>query len=235
MAAGLLAVAATAATAEPQGPAALGDRTAAIAVEPDRDFSTFLDRLMAAESGGRALARNPRSTALGSYQFLRQTFLDIARRHLGAETSGLTEPQILALRIDTAIARKAAAGHARDNAIALQQAGHASTYGNLRLAHLLGAGAASRILAADGQTTLARLLPPSVIAANPFMASMTAAALIERSHRDISMNPARRLAVTAAKAKSAPSFVIPCSTALASCRRWVALETRMRARQVARR
>src|SRR5262249_58306119 len=58
--------------AEKSGPAATADRSA---------FDSFLDHLMRAESGGRDTAANPRSTALGPYQFIKSTFLDLARRH----------------------------------------------------------------------------------------------------------------------------------------------------------
>jgi hypothetical protein len=39
----------------------------------DTAFGTFLDRLMHAESAGRDSAANPRSTALGPFQFIKST------------------------------------------------------------------------------------------------------------------------------------------------------------------
>jgi hypothetical protein len=48
------------------------------------EFDAFLDRLMSAESGGLAHAKNPRSTALGPFQFIKSTFLEITRRHFPA-------------------------------------------------------------------------------------------------------------------------------------------------------
>ena len=47
---------------------------------PDAAFHTFLDRLMGAESAGRSHAKNPRSSALGPFQFINSTFLAVMRR-----------------------------------------------------------------------------------------------------------------------------------------------------------
>ena len=80
-----------------------------VATAPPAAFDTFLDRLMAAESGGRSTAKNPRSTALGPFQFIKGTFLELTRRHFPAEISGLTEKEILKLRTDRDLSRRAAA------------------------------------------------------------------------------------------------------------------------------
>ena len=48
-------------------------------------FDDFLDRLMTAESAGRVNAKNPRSTALGPFQFIKSTFLELTRRHFSAD------------------------------------------------------------------------------------------------------------------------------------------------------
>ena len=84
------------AAASPQVPAT---PTPGAAAAPDaKTMAAFLDRLMLVESGGRDDARNPRSTAVGPYQFLESTFLDLARRHFASETATLPPAQILALR-----------------------------------------------------------------------------------------------------------------------------------------
>ena len=75
---------------------------------PPRVFDIFLTRLMAAESGGRLKAKNPRSSALGPFQFIKSTFLHMARRHFLAEIAGLTEEEILELRTDPELSRRAA-------------------------------------------------------------------------------------------------------------------------------
>ena len=82
---------------------------------PIESFETFLDRLMGAESRGQTQAKNPRSSALGTFQFLKSTFLEIARRHFPAEVSGLVDDKILELRTDRDFARRAAAFTASSN------------------------------------------------------------------------------------------------------------------------
>jgi hypothetical protein len=50
----------------------------------------FLDRLMAAESGGHLNKKNPHSTALGAFQFIKSTFLFVVHKHFPSEVAGLT-------------------------------------------------------------------------------------------------------------------------------------------------
>jgi hypothetical protein len=130
---------------------------------PAANFEAFLDRLMSAESGGQTHAKNPRSSALGTFQFIKSTFLEVARRHFPAEVEGLSENEILELRTDREFARRAAAAFCRDNIGQLKAHGlepcrqgviqiSCSTFADLRLAFLLGAGDAARILKAEAQT-----------------------------------------------------------------------------------
>jgi len=67
----------------------------------------FLDRLMQAESGGRLFAKNPASSALGPFQFIGSTFLDVVLRYFPEVTEGKSDAEILALRVDAKIARDA--------------------------------------------------------------------------------------------------------------------------------
>ena len=106
---------------------------------PAAAFVTFLDRLMGAESGGHSDAKNPRSTALGAFQFIKSTFLEVARRHFPAELAGLSDKQILELRKDGGFSRRAAEAFSRDNIERLKQRGLDPTFSQLRLAFLLGA------------------------------------------------------------------------------------------------
>lgn len=190
-------------------------------------FERFLDALMMAESGGKALAKNPRSTALGPFQFIDATFLDIVRRHFATEIANLAPANVLALRTDPAFARRAAAAFARDNADYLIRGQLTATFGNLRLAHLLGPAGAVRVLRAPPQSFVALWVGPTVIAANPFMAGMRVAELITRCEREIATpgnvaGRADREKKTAAK----PRIQVACDLSLASCRRWRALAER---------
>lgn len=197
---------------------------------PDLDMDGFLDRLMAAESGGRDDARNPRSSALGPYQFIESTWLDLVRRLFAAECQGKTLAQILALRTDRAFARKAARAYTFENASALKARGYDATFPRLRLAFLLGPQGALRVLAAPPQMRVAALLGPKVANANPFMYGLTVEGLLARAAHDLAVAPATRAGITATEAspgsaasKAAPRIPVRCNLALISCRRWQAL------------
>ncbi len=208
----------------------------AVAGRPDAAAMTaFLDRLMVAESGGRDDARNPRSTAVGPFQFIESTFLDMARRHFAAETAGLLPQQILALRTNRPFARRAAEAFTRDNADILANNGMPATLANLRLAFLVGPSAAVRLLRADQTVPVITLLGAGVVQANPFMAGMTARDLSAWSERSIAPGTQTAATITprpatlrtaGAIADAAPKPVVivpPCNLELASCRRWLAL------------
>ncbi len=202
----------------------IGNKTADLKSQT-KDFETYLDRLMMAESGGRLTAKNPRSTALGPFQFITSTWLSVTRNYLADDIEGLDVQKILALRTDRDLARKAAAAYTRENAAYLAGEGIATTYGNLRLAFLLGAGGAARVLQAEPDTPLVSLLGPKVIRANPFMARLTAEELAQRSAREISIDPAKRLAVNGVKAKpKGPQIRVRCNLSRPSCKRWLAMK-----------
>ena len=152
---------------------------------PPPSFETFLDRLMAAESEGRSHAKNPRSSALGPFQFIKRTFLDISRRHFQAETAGLSQAEILLLRSDRDLSRRAAAAFCKENVTYLRERGHEPTFAHLRLAFLLGPADATRVMQAQQHASVPELLSPSVIKANPFMRSMSVADLLAKSERDV--------------------------------------------------
>ena len=206
--------------------------------DPPLTMDIFLDRLMLAESGGRDDARNPRSTATGPFQFIVSTFLAVARRHFPDETAKLTTAQILALRTDRKFARKAAEAYTRDNATHLAAAGQKPTFPHLRLAFLLGPGGAVKVLSAPPKDRLSRLLRRAVLRANPFMARMTAADLIDRAARDIRTDPKATAGVAprhrGKAAPRGPQIRVRCNLARASCRRWLALKKRRLARQARR-
>ena len=158
-----------------------------VAVEAsDAAFDTFLNRLMRAESNGLSHAKNPRSSALGPFQFINSTFLAVMRQHFPGDIASLSERGILALRTKHDVARRAAKAFCRDNMAYLMERGVTPTFGHLRLAFLLGAEGAARVLKAPPGRPVAQVLEGGVIAANPFMRGMTAADLVARATRDVS-------------------------------------------------
>ena len=214
----------------------------------------FLDRLMAAESGGRLDAKNPRSTALGPFQFIESTFLFVVNKYFQSEVANLTREQVLALRTDMAFSRRAASAYSNQLISALKNEGLPASSVNVRLAFLVGADAAVRLLKAPPDQPLNEVLSADAIAANPFMSGATIGNLVQKATADMSATAAtRRLgalrdepaaaaavavkgepAATAAALKRAaaattpakPPFQIKCQIGLASCRKWVALQQR---------
>ena len=193
------------------------------------DLSPFLDRLMLAESAGRDDARNPRSTAVGPFQFIERTFLDLIARYFSVETRQLDRAGQLALRADRAFARKVAEAYTRENAAALADADLAPTFANLRLAFFAGADGAIRVLKAPPGTSAQAILGGAVVRANPFLAGMTVAHLAQWSARTmaldgrISVPEAGRARAGARSGAGRPAITVHCNPRLASCRRWVSL------------
>ncbi|MBU1210792.1 MAG: hypothetical protein KJ587_05895 [Alphaproteobacteria bacterium] len=240
MAAAILAAVAVSdpSAAEPGNLRSIAQRPADI--DPNSaDFELYLDRLMLAESDGRDFLKNPRSSALGPYQFIQGTFLHVVRRRFSERVAGLSTSEILALRTDRAFAREVIAEYSRELARHLDRHGLAATYGNLRLAYLIGPSGATRVLSAKPETALARLISDEAIAANPFLSGMTAADIIARAHRDISMDRNKRLAVVrdrkggVSDGHEAAKIKVRCNLARPSCRRWLALRKNKLRKQAA--
>ena len=202
---------------------------------PTKAEQVFLDHLMAAESGGRQFAKNPASSALGPYQFISSTFLEVILRYFPQVTEGKSNAEILALRVDPKTARDAALAYTRANAAFLQGRGVASHPAHLRLAFLVGASGAVNVIAAEPETPVSSLLSKAALEANPFLDGMTAKQLIERSEREASgLEPLPAFAAAGKQAATVPEIKIRCSLRRASCRRWVQL-ARARAARKARR
>jgi hypothetical protein len=205
-------------------------------------FEIYLDRLMKAESNGRDTAANPRSTALGPFQFIKATFIEVARRHFAVEVGELSDQHLLGLRTDRNFARRAAAAYSRDSLALLSAQGLQPTFGHLRLAFLVGPMAAARLMQADPQTPAAQILGATVVRANPFMDGMTAADLVARATRDIGDHgtsvavapaPHERTAVPRPGPRVSPrpagqgeaTVTAQCNQKLVACRRWIAMQS----------
>jgi hypothetical protein len=194
------------ATTETEAPTVTLTATQLAIGAPAGAFDTFLDRLMRAESDGRDNLRNGRSTALGAFQFIKSTFLEVMRRHYPGEIANMRETDILALRADRGFARRAAEAFSKENLDYLVHRGLKPTFGHLRLAFLLGPVGAARVIESPPSKRVADILGDGVIAANPFMRRMSAADLIARAHRDVGATeaPARQVAEAATAPQAAP-------------------------------
>jgi hypothetical protein len=167
----------------------------------------FLDRLMAAESGGHLHKKNPRSTALGPFQFIESTFLVVVNKHFPNEVAGLTEREVLARRTEIVFSRQAARAYANELISALKKNGLPATTRNVRIAFLVGPSAAVRLLKAPPHRPLKGVLSADAIAANPFMWGATIAKLVRKAAADVS--------ATAATMGPGPSLADPAITAAA--------------------
>ena len=153
--------------------------------ETDIAMERYLNKLMMAESAGKPTAKNPRSTALGPFQFINSTFLAVVDRDFSDHVDGLNENQILALRTDMEFSRRAAIAFNNDNATYLESRGVKPTFAHMRLSHLLGPAGAAQALRSHPSTRLTKIFSAPVIRANPFMARLTVAGLVERAEREV--------------------------------------------------
>jgi hypothetical protein len=198
---------------------------------PSETEALFLDRLMQAESGGRLNAKNPRSSALGPFQFIESTFYEVVTQHLPDVAVDKSYTEIQQLRTDLAVSRSAALAYTRQNAVFLNKRGIKPEAGYLRLAFLLGASGAADVIAAKPDTLLSELLSGSALAANPFMKSMSAKQLIERAKREAAgLKPLPIVAQNLA-ASAHPKIRVRCNLKRASCRKWLALAKKRLARK----
>lgn len=131
------------------------------------------------ESSNNPNAANPRSSALGTGQFLDSTWKDLLTRHRPDLVEGKSPEEISALRTNDQLSREMIRAYAQDNAKALSRRGIEPTRGNVYLAHFAGAGGASKILKAKPNESAAEILGPAATEANPWLIRFTARGLAE--------------------------------------------------------
>jgi len=139
--------------------------------------ASLVDRIIGAESGGKANAKNPNSSATGAGQFISSTWLKMVKQYRPDLAQGRSNEQLLALRNDVALSREMTARYAEENARYLGARGHAATAGNVYLAHFLGPAGAANVLGSGDGEALSSVLPAEVLNANPFLKGMTVAGL----------------------------------------------------------
>lgn len=127
---------------------------------------SYADKVVLAESGGRANASNPASSALGVGQFIEKTWLELFKKYFPNVASQKTEQEILALRTDADASRQLIEAYAAENSKLLQEAGVAVDDAARYLAHFLGPSGAIKLLQAKGDTPVADILSPQQVSAN---------------------------------------------------------------------
>ncbi|WP_331292444.1 hypothetical protein [Methylobacterium radiotolerans] len=138
----------------------------------------YTDQVVTAESGGNAMAKNPRSSATGLGQFIDSTWLDQVAKYR-PDLAGLPQDQILALRNDPDISKEMIQHYGDENGAKLRAAGLPDTDGTRYLSHFAGPGGARAVLSADPSTPVVQVLQPGQVSANPFVRPMTAGQLVD--------------------------------------------------------
>lgn len=143
---------------------------------------TVANRIVLAESGGNATARNKRSSATGAGQFLDGTWLDMIRAYR-PDLGQRSEAEILDLRQDPDLSREMVSRFAEGNAKMLQRRCLPVTAGTLYLSHFAGGAGAVAVLSAprhaDAASTMAsadsrgRITRKMIVTANPFLRDFT--------------------------------------------------------------
>ncbi len=159
-------------------------------------------RIVTAESGGDATARNTRSSATGSGQFLDGTWLDMIRAYR-PDLAGESDTEILDLRHDPDISREMVARFAEQNAAMLVRRCLPVTPGTLYLSHFAGGAGAAAVLSApetaDAAITMAeadstgRTTRDMIVTANPFLERFTVADLKRWADRKMGISAGDRV------------------------------------------
>lgn len=153
---------------------------AAVAAPPssgssdDGAVEKLTDRIIHVESGGKAHAKNPLSSATGLGQFIESTWIRMMKTYRPDLAQTLSRADLLALRYDPTISREMVRNLAREGEAYLRVRGHSITAGRLYLCHFLGMEGAHVILSASSGSLIADVMGQGVIKANPFLAGRTA-------------------------------------------------------------
>jgi hypothetical protein len=155
-------------------------------------IATVVARIIEAESSGCPNAKNKRSSALGTGQFVDETWVRLIRAHR-PDIARRSEREILELRRDPELAREITTRLAEQNAAKLRKHGFSITRGTLYLSHFAGGAGAVAILSApqraDAATIMAsadatgRTTRERIVSANPFLQRFTVADLKDWADR----------------------------------------------------
>lgn len=139
------------------------------------------DYRVALESGGDTQAKNPRSTALGSRQFLSSTFLNYVRKGKPAWADGMSDADILAQRTNPDREAEVAGLYDADSRATLQSIGVPESpealYAMWHFGNGQGGGGAKFLKASDDATT-DQIFSKQVLDANPYLKGKTKAEVL---------------------------------------------------------
>jgi hypothetical protein len=144
-------------------------------------------RIIGVGSNGNPNAKNSRSSATGTGQFLDETWLDLIRTYRPDLIRTHSEKEVLELRREAGLAREMTTRFVERNAAMLRQRGLPVTPGTIYLAHFAGGAGAVAILSAPENTDAALVMATAdarrrtkrkqIVKANPFLEHFTVADL----------------------------------------------------------
>lgn len=134
----------------------------------------FVNRIIRVESGGRADAKNPNSSATGPGQFIASTWLGMVKKYRPDLMAGRSAGEVLALRTDPSLSREMTRLYAQENANFLAAQGLAQTPGNIYLAHFLGPRGAAQVLKAAPGAPIESIVGADAVKANGFLSGKSA-------------------------------------------------------------
>jgi len=132
----------------------------------NRISENFIDKTVGVESGGRADAKNPNSTALGQGQFIKGTWLQLVEKHKPVWADGWDEHDILEQRKKPEAARWGIRMYAEENIAALESAGVEVNDSSLYLSPMLDGPVAAKLSKAVPDTPVKDIVSERALRAN---------------------------------------------------------------------
>jgi hypothetical protein len=118
--------------------------------------------------------KNPKSSADGIGQFTDSTWIDSIKKYFPNLAQGRSDDQLLAMRKIPQLATRVTEAFTADNEAGLTKAGLPVTPATTYLAHFAGLGGAIKVLEANPNTPVDKILGQAAVKANPFLQGMTA-------------------------------------------------------------
>lgn len=140
--------------------------SAALSAGAADDLAAYVRQIERIESGGKADAKNPNSSAAGALQFTEKTWLSVIEDRRPDLKQGRSRSEILNLRNDPDLSREMGGYLAQENVAAMQAKGIDVDAGAVYLAHFAGEPTASRVMVAGEDQPIASILSAEQMTAN---------------------------------------------------------------------
>lgn len=143
-----------------------GNRVSAAPLSFGEATDAYTAKMTRAESGGRADAKNPNSSATGVHQFVSGTWMGLVNKHKPSWAEGKSKEEILAMRKDPAASTEMLQHFRLNNQAVLKKAGVPITDATEYGAHFLGAGTAAKLFTVDPSLPVSAVATQAQIKAN---------------------------------------------------------------------